>query len=97
MNLCKNCLSKIEGGENLPVYSVGWGAAGVLAAIATGTPVLIPLGLIAGILVDVERCGQCGAAMSETNPLYMPMHGKEDAVGGQTFTPHHVKASPSTS
>lgn len=89
MNLCEKCRSEIEDGRHLPVFSVGGGTAGILGAAATGVPILVPLSLIAGILIDVERCSRCGAEMDEENPLYRPMRAEEDAAGLQTFTPHH--------
>ena len=77
----------MENGRNLPVYSIGCGSAGILAAISTGIPVLIPLGLIAGFIVDVEKCSKCGSAGSESNPIYRPMTGREKASGNLSFTP----------
>lgn len=94
MNICQNCLSTCDEGKNLPIYSIGWGTAGALAGISLGAPVLIPLGLIAGILVDVERCSWCGSSSNDSNPIFKPMKNQQDDTGNHNFVPHSISKQP---
>ena len=88
VNLCERCRSELGGQTGLPLFSMGGGAAGLLGAAVTGVPILVPLGLIAGVFIDAETCSRCGEAAGEDNPLYRPMQSGEDDVGRAFFAPH---------
>lgn len=85
MNLCERCRTETEDSTNWPVFSIGGGATGLLAFGVSGLPILVPLSFIAGVVIDVERCSKCGAAMDDENTLYRPMYGEDDATGCRTF------------
>ena len=90
MLLCERCRGQIgapEADARFPftAYGLAGGALGTLAAIATGTVILVPAGLIAGILAGACKCEGCGAEVNEGEPTFHMMETGQDEGGAPVF------------
>ncbi len=79
--LCKDCMQKEyetqkDEDSDFPIFTVIGGVIGMAVSFLTGTFVLIPVALLAGVGTDVI-CGRCGS----NKDVYQLMNSEEDEYG----------------
>jgi len=93
MFVCEGCKTQLHRAENegtgrpFPAFSVAGGVLGSLAAVATGTILLVPAAVVLGAVADSRRCGLCGAEVQKDEPAYHMMHELPGESGSPAYRP----------
>ncbi|MBM4032142.1 MAG: hypothetical protein FJ291_10195 [Planctomycetes bacterium] len=93
MKVCAKCKSVFAGDEPdprfpFPAFGMLGAALGVAGAIATGTIILAPAGLVAGLLADArEQCESCGEPIEDGEEAFAMLEARQESGGEALFTP----------
>jgi len=92
MHICEQCKGKIvdvnsKSQFTFPSFTVAGGIFGVLGATLSGALLLIPAGLIAGVLADHSKCDYCNNEIDDTDPGYHLMEANDTEMGQTVATP----------
>ena len=90
MGFCEKCKMKMAESElnarhPFPAFALLGGVLGAAGAVATGALLLVPAGVIAGVVADRHRCENCGDEVEEDAPSYELMEAREDEWGKALF------------
>ena len=98
MHICDHCKEQVgadepDAGRPFPAFTVSGGLLGSLGAAATGSVILVPVALVAGVLADSRRCDLCEGPIEDGESGYRMMTSRDDDLDGQVFRPVAGSAS----